>query len=126
VGIDLGPPDDFDEWCAQNKVPMIFGTFNLRAPLEKAGASKARSIIFASGDDLANPEGALTAYEWLQTDEGAIRLIWAQIVNDQLAEAARAAIRTSGKIGKVYDISRELKSPSKSGDITNFSQRWVF
>ena len=52
MGIDLGPPDDFDEWCAQNKVPMIFGTFNLRAPLEKAGASKARSIIFASGDEL--------------------------------------------------------------------------
>jgi voltage-gated potassium channel Kch len=107
VGIDLGPPDDFDEWCDQNKVPMIFGTFNLRTPLEKAGASKARSIIFSSGDDLANPEGALTAYEWLQTDEGAIRLIWAQIVNDQLAEAARAAIRTSGKIGiRIFDTYR--------------------
>jgi voltage-gated potassium channel Kch len=107
VGVDLGLPEDFEEWCDRNKVTMIFGDFNSRARLEKAGASKARSIIFASGNDLANLEGALNAYEWLQTDEGAIRLIWAQIVNNQLAEAARAAIRTSGKIGiRIFDTYR--------------------
>jgi hypothetical protein len=74
VGVDFGLPEDFEEWCDQNKVSMIFGDFNSRVPLEKAGASKARSIIFASGNDLANLEGALNAYEWLQTDRGAIRM----------------------------------------------------
>jgi len=53
-GVDLGPPEDFDEWCYQKRVPIIFGNFNLRPLLEKTGAVKARSIIFASGDDLSN------------------------------------------------------------------------
>jgi len=107
VGVDLRPPEDFEEWRDQHKVSMIYGDFNSRATLEKTGASKARAIIFTSGDDLTNLEGALHTYEWLQTNEGAIRLIWAQIVNDQLAEAARAAIRTSGKIGiRIFDTYR--------------------
>jgi voltage-gated potassium channel Kch len=107
VGVDLGPPEDFDEWCDQHRVPMIFGDFNSRALLQKMGAAKARSIIFASGDDLANLEGALSAYEWLQTNEGPIRLIWAQIANDELANTARAAVRTSGKVGiRFFDTYR--------------------
>jgi len=107
VGVDLGPREDFEEWRDQNKMPILFGDFHTRATLQKVSASKARSIIFTSGDDLVNLEGALKAYEWLQTDEGKIRLIWAQIVDDQLAEAARAAIRTSGKIGiRIFDTYR--------------------
>jgi Trk K+ transport system NAD-binding subunit len=107
VGVDLGPPEDFDEWCDQHRVRMIFGDFNSRALLEKMGAARARSIVFASGDDLANLEGALSAYEWLQSDEGPIRLIWAQITNDRLANTARAAVRTSGKVGiRFFDTYR--------------------
>ena len=63
VGVDLGPLEDFEEWCDHHRVPMIFGDFNSDALLKKMGASRARSIIFASGDDLANLEGALSAYE---------------------------------------------------------------
>jgi len=107
VGVDLGPLEDFEEWCDQNRVPMIFGDFNSDALLKKVGASRARSIIFASGDDLANLEGALSAYEWLQTDEGPIRLIWAQIADDNLAGTARAAVRTSGNVGiRFFDTYR--------------------
>ena len=107
VGVDLKPPEDFEDWRDQYKVPMIFDDFNSNVTMEKAGASKARSIIFSSGDDLENLEGALHTYEWLQTDKGAIRLIWAQIVDDQLAEAARAAIHTSGKVGiRIFDTYR--------------------
>jgi Trk K+ transport system NAD-binding subunit len=107
VGVDLGPRNDFDEWCDEQKVPVIFGDFNLRNVLEKTGAAKARSVIFCSGDDLANLEGALSAYEWLQTDEGPIRLIWAQIATEQLANTARAAVRTSGKVGiRFFDTYR--------------------
>ncbi|MFH1350419.1 MAG: hypothetical protein ABII26_05725, partial [Pseudomonadota bacterium] len=79
----------------------------MRAVMEKAGSKKAHSILFASGDDLANLEGALSIYEWLQTDEGPVRLIWAQIANDQLANTARAAVRTAGKVGiRFFDTYR--------------------
>jgi Trk K+ transport system NAD-binding subunit len=136
VGVDIKPPEDFEEWREQHKFPMIFGDFDSRAILEKAGASKARSIIFTSGNDLANLEGALNTYEWLQTDEGAVRLIWAQIANDQLAEAARAAIRTSGKIGiRIYDtyriaavrvvadyFDREIRKDINQADILGFGK----
>jgi len=107
VGIDLGPPDDFDEWADQHRVPMVFGSFNSRTVLQKIGVAKARSIIFAAGDDLANLEGALSAYDWLQTDNDPIHLIWAQITNDQLANTARAAVRTSGNVGiRFFDTYR--------------------
>lgn len=105
VGVDLGPPEDFDEWYYQKRVPIIFGNFNLRPLLEKAGAAKARSIIFASGDDLSNLEGAISAYEWLQTDSGPFRLIWAQITNERLPDSCRVAVHTHGRIGiRFFDI----------------------
>ena len=107
VGIDLGPRDNFDEWIDQNRVPMLFGDFNSRAILEKTGATRARSIIFSSGDDLANLEGALSAYSWLQSDNYPVRLIWAQITNDQLANTASDAVRTTGKVGiRFFDTYR--------------------
>ena len=107
VGVDLGRPEDFDEWCDEHRVPVIFGDFNSRAVLQKVGAARARSIIFASGDDLANFEGALSAYEWLQTNNDPVRLIWAQISNEQLANTARVAVRTSGKVGiRFFDTYR--------------------
>lgn len=107
VGVDLGSPDAFEEWRSQHRIPIIFGDFNSRPLLEKAGASRARSIVFASGVDLSNLEGALNAYEWLRTDEGPIRLIWAQITNEQLANTTRASVRTSGKVGiRFFDTYR--------------------
>lgn len=99
VGIDQSPPDDFEEWRAENKVPIIFGDFHSRILLEKAGAHRARAIIFASGDDLINLEGAVGAYDWLRTDKGPVKLIWTHIANEQLAETARSAVRTSGVVG---------------------------
>lgn len=107
VGIDNGAPDDFDEFSDQYRVPMVYGDFNSRAVLEKTGAAKARSIIFASGDDLANLEAALAAYSWLQSDKGPIRLIWAQITNDQLADRVRNVVCTPGKVGiRFFDTYR--------------------
>ncbi|MBW1841643.1 MAG: NAD-binding protein [Deltaproteobacteria bacterium] len=107
VGVDLGPQERYEDWASGSKVPIIVGNFNSRALLEKAGMDKARSIIFASGDDLDNLNGALSAYEWLQTKEGPFRLIWAQIANEQLAGSARSAVRTHGKIGiRFFDTYR--------------------
>jgi Trk K+ transport system NAD-binding subunit len=107
VGVDLGQPEAFNGWSNQHRIPIIFGDFNLRSLLEKTGAARARSIIFTSGADLANLEGALNAYEWLRTDEGPIRLIWAQIANEQLANTARASVRTSGQVGiRFFDTYR--------------------
>lgn len=107
VGIDLGPHDNFDEWTDEYRVPMVYGDFHSRALLEKTGAARARSIIFASGDDLANLEAALTAYSWLQSDDEPVRLIWAQITNDQLANKARNVVCTPGKVGiRFFDTYR--------------------
>lgn len=98
VGVDLGPPSDLHEWSDRDKVPIIVGDFGSRAILEKAGVGKARSIVFASGNDIANLDGALSAYEWLETTEGPVRFIWAQITNELLADTARSVVRTQGKV----------------------------
>jgi hypothetical protein len=98
VGVDFGPPEQFDEWCAERRVPMVYGSFQSRAVLERAGAEKARAIIFASGDDLANLEGAVGTYDWLRKETGPDRLIWAHIANERLVDTARNALRTSGTI----------------------------
>jgi hypothetical protein len=98
VGVDFGPPEQFDEWCAERRVPMVYGSFQSRAVLERAGAEKARAIIFASGDDLANLEGAVGTYDWLRRETGPDRLIWAHIANERLVDTARNALRTSGTI----------------------------
>lgn len=107
VGIDLGPVEEFEEWCMENNVPVIFGDFHNRIHLKNAGAKKARSVIFASGNDLANLEGALTAYEFLKEHPGPVRLIWAHVANEDLAHTAREIIRTEGKLGiRFFDTYR--------------------
>ncbi len=107
VGVDLGPPEIFDDWNANNKIPMVYGNFFSKANLERAGASNARSIIFASGDDLLNLEGAMYAYEWLRSDTGPVRLLWTHIANEKFADAARFALQTSGTVGiRIFDTYR--------------------
>lgn len=107
VGVDLCNGGSLDEWAARHKLPVVRGDFKLRTVLEKAGAPKARAIIFASGNDLVNLEGALSAYEWLRTDTGPARIIWAQIANEQLAQSARSAIQTRGTLGiRFFDTYR--------------------
>lgn len=109
VGIDNGCPDDFEQWRTEHRVPMIFGDFMSRPILTKAGALKARAVLFASGDDLANLEAAVGAYDWLRTKSGPIRLLWVHVANDRLADTARVALRTSGAVGirifDTYDIA---------------------
>lgn len=83
----------------ENKIPILFGDLHSRILLEKEGAHRARSIIFASGDDLINLEGAVGAYDWLRTDKGPVKLIRTHIANEQLADTARNAVRTSGVVG---------------------------
>jgi hypothetical protein len=98
VGVDLGPIEAFDDWRAECGVPMIFGDFNRKSLLKSAGAARARSLIFSSGDDLVNLEGAVGAYDLLHTDSGPARLIWAHVATERLAENARRAVRTKGRI----------------------------
>ena len=107
VGIDRGPPEAFDDFCAERRTPMLFGDFHSRALLARAGADRARSVIFASGDDLANLEGAVGAYERLRSEHGPTRLIWAHIANERLADTARLVMRTSGRVGiRFFDTYR--------------------
>ncbi|GBC60603.1 hypothetical protein DENIS_1560 [Desulfonema ishimotonii] len=99
VGVDSGSPDSFDEWCADHNVPLIRGDFLARQILERAGARRARGILFAAGDDLLNLEGVVNAYDWLRADSGPVRLLWAHIANEKLAQTARLALRTEGQVG---------------------------
>ena len=102
VGVDWGEPEAFDDWRVENRIPMIQGSFHSRLILEKAGAKGCRAIIFASGDDLANLEGVVGAYDWMRAPEGRIRLLWAHIANEKLAETARQIFRTEGVVGIRY------------------------
>ncbi len=96
VGVDLGPPEAYEDWIIQNRIPMIFGDFHQESILLKSRAYRARSIIFSSGDDLTNLEGAVNAYEFLQKRKGDCRLIWAHIANERLAATAKGAIHQNG------------------------------
>jgi len=98
AGVDLGPPEEFEEWRGESGIPVVFGSFHSRAVLARAGAARARSIVFASGDDLANLEGAVGAYDWLRREAGTSLVIWAHIADERLVETARGALRTGSGI----------------------------
>jgi len=99
VGVDLGPSEEFEEWCNEHKVSMLYGDFHSQALIKAAGAERARSIIFVSGDDLANLEGTIAAYTWLYSRSGPARLIWTHIAYETLADIARSSLRTRGTWG---------------------------
>lgn len=107
VGVDLGPPAAYIDFVARERIPLVFGNFQSRTVLERAGASRARCIVFASGDDLANLEGAIAAYGWLKHRRGRPRLIWAHISDEKLAATARLAVRTQGSVAiRFFDTYR--------------------
>jgi hypothetical protein len=99
VGLDLGPAEDFEEWREESRVPMLFGDFRGKALLKRAGAERARSIVFASGNDLVNLDASIGLYDWLRDGQDTVRLIWTHIANEGLAETARHIIETEGKLG---------------------------
>jgi Trk K+ transport system NAD-binding subunit len=99
VGIDRGPAEDFADWRRGRRRPIFFGDFNARSLLVRARADHARALVFVSGDDLANLEGAIGAYEWLRTPDGAPRLIWIHIANERLRAIARRVVVTEGRVG---------------------------
>ncbi len=107
VGVDSGSPDAFEEWCGEHKVPIIHGSFLSPQVLERAGIGRARTLIFASGDDLANLEGVVGAYNLLRSRPGPPRLLWAHIANERLADTARCALRTEGRFSiRFFDTYR--------------------
>ncbi|MDM8517623.1 NAD-binding protein [Desulfobacterales bacterium HSG16] len=103
VGVDIAG-ERLEEWCEEKKFSMIYGDFLSGKVLRKAGFLRARSLIFASGDDLRNLEGAVSAYDHLKSDIEPVRLIWVHIANEALADTARIAIRTRGMVGiRLFD-----------------------
>jgi Trk K+ transport system NAD-binding subunit len=107
VGIDMGPENAFEEWLSEHKIPIIFGDFHSKTLLEQAGARRARGLIFAAGDDLANLDGAIAAYDAFKTKEGPVRLIWTHIASERLADTARGVLRTEGNLGiRFFDTYR--------------------
>ena len=83
----------------------------LSSVLERAGGKGARSVIFATGDDLVNIEAAFAAYEHFMSDTGPVRLLWTHIADEKLADVLRSAVRTRGRVGirffDTYTIAAE-------------------
>jgi Trk K+ transport system NAD-binding subunit len=107
VGVDNAASDCLDEWCEKHKVPIIQGNFLSPKILERAGAFRARTLIFASGNDLANLEGVVAAYNQLRGSDSSPRLLWAHIANERLAKTAREALQTEGSLSiRLFDTYR--------------------
>jgi Trk K+ transport system NAD-binding subunit len=104
VGIDLCENGDLGEWCDRHNITVLAGSFLSSRLLQKAGIQKARTVIFASGEDLVNLEGALAAYRWIKRGDGLPRLIWAQITDEHMANTARFFLHTPDRVGiRLYD-----------------------
>ncbi len=104
VGVDWGQRDKFQQYHADFGIPIILGDFMSWKVLKRAGCEGARSIIFASGDDLTNLEGVVGAYGNLHDEDGPIRVLWAHIANERLAATARIALGTTGSVGiRIFD-----------------------
>ncbi len=109
VGVDKGPPEALEDWCSEHKIPLIHGSFQSQKVLEKAGALRARTLVFTSGDDLANLEGVVGAYDALRRNPASrgSRLLWAHIANERLANTARLALQTEGPYAiRLFDTYR--------------------
>lgn len=107
IGIDRGPVQRFEDWFREHRSPILIGDFNSHVLLKRARATRARTLVFATGDDLANLEGAVAAYDQLKTDVGPVRLIWIHIANEKLANTAREVVRTRGVVGiRFFDTYR--------------------
>jgi len=107
VGIDLSSHRDFDDWRDLHNISILAGDFHSETLLKKAGIQRARSVIYASGDDLVNLEGALSAYGMIDKNLTSPRLIWTQITDEQMADTARFFLRTTGNIGiRIFDTYR--------------------
>jgi Trk K+ transport system NAD-binding subunit len=63
VAVEKNRESIFVEEMQNADVPVIFGEARLRRNLETAGVARARAVILATDDDLANLDAALTARE---------------------------------------------------------------
>lgn len=107
VGVDISEDEELEDWAMEHKIPLVQGTFHSGATLERAGARRARSLLFASGDDLGNLEGAVAAYDWLHSNKKPHRIIWTHVANERLAATAGAAVRTRGTVAlRFFDTYR--------------------
>lgn len=107
IGIDLFHSGDLEEWQERRNISILAGDFHSKTLLKKAGVQRARCVIYASGDDLANLEGALTAYGMIGKNQTIPRLIWTQITDEKMADTARIFLRTSDNIGiRLFDTYR--------------------
>ncbi|MBK8011152.1 MAG: TrkA family potassium uptake protein [Deltaproteobacteria bacterium] len=63
VGVDQKQDGQLIDETVDLGVPVIQGDIRLKKTLELAGVQRAKAVIFATDDDLANLDGALTARE---------------------------------------------------------------
>jgi len=96
VGVDIGSLDAIAEWSMESAVPVIFGDFLSRSVLIRAGGRGARIIVFSSGDDLLNIEGAIRAFGDLHHLPGQ-RVIWTHVASENLARTARRIVRGTSR-----------------------------
>jgi Trk K+ transport system NAD-binding subunit len=126
VGVEKDAVESFTSWSDEHRVRVIQGDFHHREVLRRAGADKARSVIFASGDDLSNMEGVIGAYAFLSNASDDIRLLWSHIANERLADTARAAVVTYGNTAiRFFDTYRIAASKMISKYFAPESRRGI-
>lgn len=99
AAVDYERDASITDWASACGIPVLKGDFRSPDVMRKAGALRARTVIFSSGDDLANTEASLAAYALLKSSRPPYRIIWTHISDDALAETLRESIRTTGTTG---------------------------
>lgn len=95
VLVEKDPEGEFVQEMLDEKIPVIFGDERHRRTLEKANVEKARAIILATDDDLANLDAALTAREMKPDIRVVMRLFDETLARKMTAAFNLSAISTS-------------------------------
>ncbi len=95
VAVELNPAADLSEEVRALNVPIIVGNGRQAKVLEQAGIARARAIIVATDDDLANIDAALTAHDMNPKARVVLRLFDESLALKFTSHFAMPAIVTS-------------------------------
>jgi len=95
VAVELKPDGELAQELRGQNVPVLVGNGRSAAVLEQAGVNKARAIILATDDDLANIDAALTAHDMNPKVRVVLRLFDESLALKFTSHFAMPAIVTS-------------------------------
>jgi Trk K+ transport system NAD-binding subunit len=105
VGIDMEAEPALYEEVQELGIPLIHGNGRQRKVLEQAGVPRAKSVVLATSDDLANIDAALTARELNSQCRIVIRLFDETLVNKIGPAFSMHAISTAQKSAGAFAVA---------------------